>query len=253
MVVDTVEVDRPKQDQVTSVKRKSYQNRYHIKREMDWWPVTVRFFVITNIAIWVVLLFFLIGHRFVGERIIPYIHNWSVTFEVRLDTLKSPEKYWKFFTYSVVHDSHQWGQLIIEMFGLWFFGSLVARKYGEKLLFTSVLLSVPLCGLFWVLLHIPLSMTNSIGTYSGMLGTVVMLAMLTAFVYPKLSLAAILATSGIVILLFTGPHADTAISFLLRYTPWWGNAEMILSGMILSVPMFGLMCFFRDKRYSLLR
>lgn len=188
-----------------------------------------------NVLVWIALTLLLKGHSVFGEWILPLTGHWFVDMELRPDTVFSLDHAWKLLVYAFLHAPDQWPQLIVELMGLWFFGTLVANRYGGLTFLAVTTISIPLCAVGWGSILFLFPWANEIGSHSGMIGPVCMLGCLAALGRPRASIALFGAATIMVICAVCYGRVEWISQVLPPYSPWWLNFEMMLSGCLIAL------------------
>ncbi len=67
------------------------------------------------------------------------------------DTLTHPWLWWQLLAYGFAHSPHNFGHLVFNMLGLWFFASEIEALYGRKEFLRLYFLMIVLGGLLWAI------------------------------------------------------------------------------------------------------
>jgi len=215
-------------------------------------PKSVGFLLGINLLVWLALVLLLKGHSVFGDWILPLSGPWIVDFELRLDTIFSLDHAWKLFVYAFLHDPNQCLPLIVELFGLWFFGTLVVNRYGVLTFFAVTVFSIPLCAFGWGNVELLVPRLDEIGSYSGMIGPICALAGLAVLGYPRCSITlfGIIATVSLFFAIHYG-YSEWFVRVLPPYSSWWLNFEMMLTGWLVAIvlgPILLIHCPKKVKR-----
>ena len=205
------------------------------ERGFRFFPKSVGFLLGVNVLVWLVLVLLLKGHSVLGDWVLPPSGHWIVDLELRVDTIFSLDHAWKLFTYAFLHDPNQRLQLIVELFGLWFFGTLVVNRYGALMFFSVTVLSIPLCALGWGGIALLVPWLNEIGSYSGMIGPICALAGLAALGYPRCSITLFAIAAVSLFFAVHYGHSEWLVRALPPYSNWWLNFEMMLTGWLVAI------------------
>jgi len=105
-------------------------------------------------------------------------------FVLRRDVMQRPWELWRFITYGFLHDSHSLQHIVLNMFGLWFFGSDVEGVYGRRQFLRMYLTGVVAAGAIWLLVETIVFPGGRVGAMFGASGGVMTLMMLFVLHFP---------------------------------------------------------------------
>ena len=99
---------------------------------------------------------------------------------VKSTTLSHPSEWWRLITYAFAHGD--FGHIFGNMLGLFIFGPLIERKYGQVEFLCFYIIAAIVSSLAWGVLHI-----YNPGAMLGASGSVCAVVMLVVFNYPRMN------------------------------------------------------------------
>ena len=118
------------------------------------------------------------------NKLLYHETNW-ITQQLTLNpaVLFQPWLWWKFVTYGFAHDWFNLMHLAGNMFCLWMFGREIEGIYGKREFLRLYLVSIVLCGLFWVFKE--LALQQPLDQLLGASGAVTTVVILYCLHFPK--------------------------------------------------------------------
>ena len=156
------------------------RNYYREESDLDLRPnwdqrSAVSTLIIINVVVFVANIF--LSKSFVGT----YQGEVNEFFMLAGEDLQRPYLWWHTLTYGFCHDAQSIFHLLFNMLGLYFLGRSVEDRYGRLEFYRIYLISMVICGVFWLLKQ---QAFGEDGRLLGASGAVLCIEMLFVFNFP---------------------------------------------------------------------